>query len=72
MGWLESEFPDLVVSYERLYKRSPYGPKEARNQLSRTVGALLDEAGFKPAVKQLRPRRAEAKRSAEGEQLTLL
>ena len=72
MGWLESEFPDLVVSYERLYKRSPYGPKEARNQLSRTVGTLLDEAGFKPAAKQLRPRRAEAKRSTEGEQLTLL
>ncbi|HEU4487768.1 MAG TPA: radical SAM protein [Actinomycetota bacterium] len=72
MRWLEREFPDLVVSYKRLYKRSAYGPKEARNQLSRTVGALLDDAGFKPGAKQLRQRRSATKRSTEGEQLTLL
>ena len=73
MGWLQEEFPELVVDYEQLYRRSAYGSKEERNKLSRTVGTLLDEAGFE---RKPTPRRGViSKRSmsnAPNEQLSLL
>ena len=73
MGWLQEEFPELVVDYEQLYQRSAYGPKEERNKLSRTVGTLLDEAGFE---RKSTPRRGVTPKrsvsSAPNEQLSLL
>jgi len=73
MGWLQEEFPELVVDYEQLYRRSAYGPKEERNKLSRTVGALLDEAGFERKGPRLRSQPSRAKGTGrESVQLTLL
>jgi DNA repair photolyase len=74
MGWLQEQFPELVVDYEQLYRRSAYGPKDERNKLSRAVGTLLDEAGFKTkGVRRLRPRRSSPEKPGrESEQLTLL
>ncbi|CAN5706510.1 Rv2578c family radical SAM protein [soil metagenome] len=74
MGWLQEQFPELVVDYEQLYRRSAYGPKEERNKLSRTVGTMLDEAGFKTrGVRRLRPRPSSPEGPGrESEQLTLL
>ncbi|MDQ3662167.1 MAG: radical SAM protein [Actinomycetota bacterium] len=73
MGWLQEEFPELVVDYEQLYRRSAYGPKEERNKLSRTVGTLLDEAGFeRKGYRSRSPRPISTGTGPESEQLTLL
>lgn len=45
MSWLAENYPDLVPRYEAMYARSPYGPKEQRNALGRTVGRIISAAG---------------------------
>jgi DNA repair photolyase len=53
MGWLREHYPDLVESYEVMYRRA-YAPKSDQNALAATVGALVTEAGpWEPA----RPRK---------------
>ncbi|CAN5505957.1 Rv2578c family radical SAM protein [soil metagenome] len=73
MGWLQEEFPELIVDYEQLYRRSAYGPKEERNKLSRTVGSLLDEAGVERKSASRRGRASkQTEPNAHNEQLSLL
>jgi DNA repair photolyase len=45
MGWLSTTYPDLVGRYEHMYARSPYGPKEDRKALGKTVHKLIVSAG---------------------------
>jgi DNA repair photolyase len=42
--WLETEHPDLVERYLRMY-RQPYGPKAMRDALGRQVSSLVTAAG---------------------------
>ena len=44
LPWLEETHPDLVPRYLETY-RQPYGPKEARDALGRTVGSLVKNLG---------------------------
>ena len=44
LPWLEEAHPDLVPRYLEMY-RQPYGPKEARDALGRTVGSLVRNFG---------------------------
>jgi len=45
MHWLHDTYPGLVARHEEMYARSPYGPKEERNALSKTVSKLIASAG---------------------------
>jgi DNA repair photolyase len=67
MGWLSATYPGLVGRYEEMYARSPYGPKEDRNALSKTVHKLIASAGgIKPrahiAARFARTREPEPKK----------
>jgi DNA repair photolyase len=44
LPWLEETHPDLVPRYLETY-RQPYGPKEARDALGRTVASLVKNLG---------------------------
>src|SRR5919201_4860002 len=44
LPWLEEHHPDLVPRYLEMY-RHPYGPKDARDALGRTVGSLVGNLG---------------------------
>jgi len=43
--WLADSYPDLVPRYEKMYRSSPYASAGERAHNSRTVGALVREAG---------------------------
>jgi DNA repair photolyase len=47
LPWLEEHHPDLVPRYVEMY-RHPYGPKEDRDDLGRTVAGFVREAGGTP------------------------
>src|SRR4026209_1073144 len=48
LPWLQAQHPDLVDRSEELY-RTPYGPKAARNALSKRVYCYVDaQAGPRP------------------------
>jgi DNA repair photolyase len=44
LPWLEANHPELVGRYRRMYAR-PYGPKEDRDRLGRSVARLVAELG---------------------------
>jgi DNA repair photolyase len=76
LPWLEEEHPDLVPRYLQMYTQ-PYGPKQARSELSSRVADLVRRAGGTakpPAEPAPRFRRAERSTSSAstGEQLRLL
>jgi DNA repair photolyase len=74
MGWLRSEFPELVVRYEQMYAQSAYGPKEDRKALGHRIRGLVARAGgLRPkADVPARYRRRSAQPKPADEQLTLL
>jgi DNA repair photolyase len=43
MGWLREHYPNLVESYEVMYRRA-YAPKSDQNALAAAIGALVAEA----------------------------
>jgi DNA repair photolyase len=43
MAWLQREYSDLVTTYESMYARGSYAPKEARASLGRTVAQIERE-----------------------------
>jgi DNA repair photolyase len=43
MGWLREHYPNLVESYEAMYRRA-YAPKSDQNALAAAIGALVAEA----------------------------
>jgi DNA repair photolyase len=77
LPWLEREHPDLVERYLRMY-RHPYGPKEDRDGLGRTVASLVRDAGgprrVPERVERYRHRGVTAEKATtqSGEQLRLL
>ena len=63
LPWLEAQHPDLVERYEQLY-RTPYGPKTAREAISRQVHSFVDAHGRPPPTaanrfRSARPNRGE-------------
>jgi DNA repair photolyase len=44
LPWLEEKHPELLEPYRRMYAR-PYGPKEDRDRLGRSVARLVAELG---------------------------
>ncbi|HYY08091.1 MAG TPA: intein-containing Rv2578c family radical SAM protein [Actinomycetota bacterium] len=75
LPWLEVAHPDLVARYLEMY-RHPYGPKDARDALGRTVGSLVGNLGGPnhPRMDRYRHRGATESngRPKRVEQLTLL
>ncbi len=56
MGWLQTQRPDLVERYERLYRRGAYAPREERERLARLVrGHAARPAGFRQVRPPLTP-----------------
>jgi DNA repair photolyase len=51
MGWLQTQRPDLVERYERLYSRGAYAPREERERLAGLVrrGGRHTPRGFRRA-----------------------
>ena len=47
MGWLREQRPDLVLRYEKLYRRGAYAPREERERLSRLVRWRGRPSGFR-------------------------
>jgi DNA repair photolyase len=75
MCWLAETYPDLVTPYEAMYTRSPYGPKQDRNALARTVGRLIAAAGgIKPraSIAARFSHAQPAKKPPKPKQLTLM
>jgi DNA repair photolyase len=77
LPWLEGAHPDLVPRYLEMY-RQPYGPKDARDALGRTVGSLMRSLGgpkrSDPRMERCRHRGATETngRPKKAEQLKLL
>jgi DNA repair photolyase len=44
MPWLRAEYPDLVPTYEEMYRR-PYGPPAARRELAARVSSIMRALG---------------------------
>ncbi|HEY2282439.1 MAG TPA: radical SAM protein [Solirubrobacteraceae bacterium] len=56
MGWLQSQRPDLVERYERLYRRGAYAPSEERKRLAGLVrGHASSPTGFRRVRPLLTP-----------------
>jgi DNA repair photolyase len=77
MGWLGEHYPNLVESYEVMYRRA-YAPKSDQNALAAAVGALVTEAAPREPA---RPRKGNFRREPvermtarleEAEQLKLI
>lgn len=77
MGWLRESYPNLVESYEVMYRRA-YAPKSDQNALAAAVGALVTEAAPREPA---RPRRGNFRkqggermgaRSEDAQQLRLI
>jgi DNA repair photolyase len=47
MGWLREQRPDLVLRYEKLYRRGAYAPREERERLSKLVRWRGRPSGFR-------------------------
>jgi DNA repair photolyase len=56
MGWLHEEYPDLVRTYEDMYRGTAYGPKKARDDLAQRIRANVAEAGGLRLVTEPRER----------------
>lgn len=78
MGWLTETFPDLVGTYEEMYAKHAYGPKEDRTALQNRVRGLVAAAGglrliSPPSERQRRwGRKLPEPATAAEEQLQLL
>jgi len=75
MAWLGDRYPGLVNRYDRMYARSPYGPKEERTRLGRTASTLIAAAGGITPRAHIAARFSHArapKEPAKPKQLTLI
>jgi DNA repair photolyase len=55
MGWLQTQRPDLLERYERLYRRGAYAPREERERLSSLVRRGRSPLGGFRRVRQPTP-----------------
>ncbi len=73
MKWLSDAYPDLVMSYERMYAQNSYGPKVNRNALQARIRRLvLDAGGLKPLVDEPPERFVRRNEKPKPQQLQLL
>jgi DNA repair photolyase len=74
MGWLTNAYPGLVGTYEDMYAKNAYGPKQNRQALSNRVRGLVAAAGGLRLISKPRQRWGVKNSPApsQGEQLQLL
>ena len=67
MEWLAETYPDLVMTYESMYRNRSYALQGDRDKLSKTASEIM--AGRRPPGRRPRPPRSSGRARAEIEKL---